>query len=116
MHVKFEFFKHVASILNPFLKMYQTAQPTMPFLSEDLEEMYRRLTKMVVHKAIIDKSRTQVDLIKINLDEKLNMLPSNEVKLLTATLHLGKRLRFKADCGLFVVNLLRKNFTRKEAH
>ena len=58
---------------------------------------------------------TQVDLIKINLDEKLNMLPSSEVKLPTATLHLlqgieqeGKRLHFKADCGLFMVNLLGK--------
>ena len=60
MHVKFEFFKHVASILNPILKTYQTDQPMMP-LSEDLEEMYRRLMKMFVHKGIIDKGKSHQD-------------------------------------------------------
>ena len=58
MLIKFQFFKDVANILNPFLNMYQTDQPMMIFLCEDLEDMYRRLLKMVVHKAIIDKART----------------------------------------------------------
>ena len=101
MHVKFQFFKDVASILNPFLNMYQTDQPMMIFLCEDLEDMYRRLVKMVVHKAIIDKARTPVHLIKIDLDDKLNILSPSKLILPTATIHLlqgieqGKKLRFK---------------------
>ena len=106
--VTFQFFKDVASNLHPFLNMHQTDQPMMIFLCEDLEDMYRRLLKMVVHKAIIDKTRTPVHLIKIDLDDKLNILSPSELKLPTATIHLlqgieqGKKLRFKTYCGLLL--------------
>ena len=39
MIVKFQFFKDIPDILSPFLKIYQTDPPMMPFLNEDLEEL-----------------------------------------------------------------------------
>ena len=71
-------------------------------------------TCVVVHKAIIDKARTPAHLIKIDLDDKLNILSPCKLKLPTATIHLlraieqGKKLHFKTYCGLLLTNLLKK--------
>ena len=45
---KLTFFSFIASLLQPYLKSYQTNQPMLPFMYGDLEKMFRNLLELFV--------------------------------------------------------------------
>ena len=45
---QFQFFQDVAGILSEFLKQFQTDRPVLPFLSDILEYILRRVMKMLL--------------------------------------------------------------------
>ena len=57
----------------------------MPFVSEILENLIRRLMKIFIWKAVIDETDSTYSLIKIDLQKQVIHLPLESVKLPTAT-------------------------------
>jgi hypothetical protein len=110
MQVKLQFFVDVASMMSSYLKQFQTDIPMMPFVSEILENLIRRLMKIFIRKAIIDEADSAYSLIKIDLQKRENHLPPELVKLPTATktlllslqASLTKKLKFKGECAALV--------------
>ena len=43
----FKFFEYIASVFEPYLILYQTDAPVIPFMYEQLKEIYDRLISMV---------------------------------------------------------------------
>ena len=54
----------------------------MPFLCESVEKFVRRLMNMCVHKHVLDKAPTMYYLVKVDLNDKANLLMSNSQLLL----------------------------------
>ena len=78
---KLSYFSYIASLFKPFLKIYQTDKPTMPFLFDDLKELYKTLFAIVVKPEILKKSKSAVKMLDLDLDDK------NYLK--TADIHVG---------------------------
>ena len=50
MKVKLQFFVDVVSMMSSYLKQFQTDNSMMPFVSEILENLFRRLMMIFVRK------------------------------------------------------------------
>ena len=96
----------------------------MSFLPEILENLICWLMKIFIWKAIIDEADPAYSLIKIYLQITENHVPSESVKLPTATKTLlsslqasfTKKLNFKGECVAIVkgnVEKLRERSPRK---
>ena len=85
LKVKLQFFVDVTSMISSYLKQFQTDNLMMPFVSEILENLIRRLMKIFIWKAVIDETDSTYSLIKIDLQKQVNHLPLESVKLPTAT-------------------------------
>ena len=69
MLAKFHFFKFVASIFKNYLTSFQTDNPMLPFLSEAVEKIMRRLMNMFV-KEVLEEANTAYNLIKLDVSKK----------------------------------------------
>ena len=116
MKVKLQFFVDVASMMSSYLKQFQTDNPMMPFISEVLENLIRRLLKIFIRKVVIDEVDSAYSLIKIDLQKPENHLRPESIKLPTATktllsslqASLTKKLKFKEECVAFVKGIVEK--------
>ena len=54
---KLKLFSYVASLLQPFLTMYENNAPMIPFLFDDLERMYRNLLELIVDSSVLMKCK-----------------------------------------------------------
>lgn len=115
---KLAFFSTVASVLEPFLNKYQTAEPMVPFLYGDVYEvMYVLMTKCVKSK-VLEKNSGR--LTKINLKDEENLLPVKLIDIGFATKkELGKskakdidKLAFLNDCRKFLIATIMKIIER----
>ena len=84
MPIKFQFFKDIANVLLPYLE-FQTNNPMMPFVSDKLEAIVRRLMKMFLRSELVDTAVTASQLIKIDFQKKEICLPIDSLKLPTET-------------------------------
>ena len=64
---KISFFASVASVCEPFLKQYQTAEPMAPFMYDDMEHLLRQLMKRFVKKSLIKEADSVAKLVKIDV-------------------------------------------------
>ena len=102
--VKFQFFKDVADMLSPYLQQFQTDAPMMSFVCGALEEIIRRLMRMILRSAIVAEANSAYELVRIDFNDKENQPPRELIKLPTATKSLlsstvtsdTSKLRFKA--------------------
>ena len=72
-------------MLLPYLKEFQTNNPMMPFVSDKLEAIVRRLMKMFLRIEVVDTAVTASQPIKVDLQKKEICLPIDSLKLPTAT-------------------------------
>ena len=70
--VKFHFFKDLASHLEVFLRKYQTDDPMMPFLSNELETILGCLMKMFLKDNILEEAVTPFKLVKVDVNKTEN--------------------------------------------
>ena len=82
---KIQFFHDIANILSEFLTKFQTDKPVMPFLSDILESILRRLMKFFILAEVIKTAATAYKLIKLDVFDKNILLPVSSVKFATAT-------------------------------
>ena len=67
---KFHFFSYVAKVASPFLHIYQTAVPMMPFFYDDLHDVIRTIMEKIVVSSVLHELKTSSSLCSINLTKK----------------------------------------------
>ena len=77
MIAKLDFFAFMASILKPFLVLFQTYNPMLPFMYDELSKVSKRLTALMYKKEKIDEAKTvskvmKKDWLKKKKKKKLN--------------------------------------------
>ena len=78
---KASFFSSVANLLKPFLTAYQTRDPVVPFLYDDLYSLKRKIMSWFVKRVVLEKANTGAKLLKINLNYQQNILPFNKIHI-----------------------------------
>lgn len=91
MPVKMAAFKSMAKQLQPFLAIFQSDNPLLPFMASTLQEMIVGLMKRYVKAGVLQKATSAVKLLKLDLSDVKNFL---EIK--------------KVDIGLVAVDKLKK--------
>ena len=72
------FFASVANLLKPYLTAYQTRDPLVPFLYDDLHSLTKEIMCCFVKPVVLEKVNTGAKLLKINLNDQQNILPLNK--------------------------------------
>ena len=123
MIIKFEFFNFVAGMLEPFLRMYQTDSPMIPFIYLELKDLTTNLLKLFVKPAVIDGCKGGYDLVEIKM-VKENMLPLDKMSMGFATENLLRDGKLKdafddasvknylKEVRLFLAKMMLKIFER----
>ena len=78
---KITFFSFICSIFEPYLNKYQCEKPMVPFVYVDLKSIATNLLQLTVKLEVLEKCKTAKELAEINLDEKGNFVPVNNVEL-----------------------------------
>ena len=76
---KFHFFSYVAKVASPFLHIYQTAVPMMPFFYDDLHDVIRTIMEKIVVSSVLHELKTSSSLCSINLTKKDNLKTKPDV-------------------------------------
>ena len=106
----------MASIFKNYLTSFQTGNPILPFLSEAVEKIMRRLTNMFVKKEVLEEGSTAYRLIKLDVSKKENLSAPQWVDCGTGTKHFLKsnnlladqKLQFKKSCVAMLVSIVQK--------
>ena len=117
------FFSYVASIVEPYLKKYQTDSPMNPFMYNDLKLLANNLLALVV-KAKMIEGKSGKQLKEIDLDDSNKLLALRDVIPGFATEHVIKKLQnadlpgmsqiadFRKGAQVFVISILHKLFEK----
>ena len=79
--VKLEFFTCIASILEPFLKFYQSDNPMLPFLYFDLKSLLSTLLKLFIKLSVIAAAKRGSSSINIDTSKTSNQIPNKNLDL-----------------------------------
>lgn len=121
LDVKLAFFQEFASFLKPFLTEYQSDEPKVPFLYNDMKKLYEKILKKIINPACLKGHES--DPVQIDLNEKKNLLTATDIKLDYETKCALKKIentknsleicKFKATCitiyKTFLIKLLEKS-------
>ena len=78
-NAKMAAFVYVASPIEIFLKRYQTDEPIIPYLAEDLTKMMRTLMSRIVKPDVMKSADNSTKLFKIDLSKSESMLPLKKI-------------------------------------
>ena len=76
-----QFFSFFTSRIMPYLKSYQTAKPSIPFLNKYLEQMYKSLLQVTIKSEVLEKCKVGYKLLKIDLTDLNNHNEKNEIRV-----------------------------------
>ena len=79
--VKLQFFSFFASILQPFLSQYQTDNPMIPFMYNDLMVLVTNILQLILKPEIISKCKSLHDMKCLDLKDKNNLLRGREINV-----------------------------------
>jgi len=79
LHAKIAFFQTLASDIEPFLKIYQTDSPLVPFLYTDLSNILKLVMERFVKAEVLDKCNN--NLTKIDVLNKENLIGPKKINL-----------------------------------
>ena len=68
MITKFHF-SYVAGIFKSYLVSFQTDSLMVPFMSDEIEKVFRKLCRLVLKLEVVDEATTPYKLIKINVSD-----------------------------------------------
>ena len=117
MTAKLHFFAFIAGILIPFLVLFQTDNPMLPFMYDKLSEVLKRLIVLMYKKEKINGAKAmKEDWLKnknSQMDEFLIDIGAATKDILpNAKVVTEKKRKFRGECKLFVVNLVLKHQER----
>ena len=84
----------VLDTLLPFLTSFETDNPKMPFLSDTIEKIMRRLMQNFVKKEVSEETNTAYRLQKVDLTDKKILLLAEQVIIVTAAKNTIKSNNF----------------------
>ena len=128
MVAKLEFFIYIAKDMSPFLTKYQSDQPLVPFLHDDLLRMIISLMKVGFTGKAVEKVTSLVDFKKADLTKQSQYLQTPKVNMGFGSYNIIARLKrrdelsltdeenFRSDCRKFTVTILvkiKENFSLK---
>lgn len=79
LHAQLAFFQTLASDIEPFLKMYQSDSPLVPFLYTDLSNILKLVMERFVKAEVLDKCNN--NLTKIDIFNKENLIGAKKINL-----------------------------------
>ena len=83
--VKLPFFVFVATIFEPYLSIFQTDAPMIPFMFTELENIYSKLLRLLLRQSCLEKTTFIVNRLKKDwIENKENHLENGLVDLGTA--------------------------------
>ena len=78
---KLHFFSYIAGLLEPFLKLYQTDYPMVPFLFLDIKAILGNLLTIVVKPNILQKCNTAIKMAEMDLCEEKNVMKPKDIHM-----------------------------------
>ena len=75
---KLQFFAYFASVLKPFLRLYQTDAPMIPFMYFYRKNVVTNILKLVKLE-VIEGCKTASDLLETDLSVEKNLLKVNQI-------------------------------------
>lgn len=121
---KLNFFLIVTREITPFLKLYQTVKPMLPFMSGDLTNMLRSLLEKFIKSSVMKIATTPLKLLQIDYADPVNHMdvPKLRVGFVTEQAleeHMKKdsdaerlRLEFRQNCKLFLMKMVSMLFEK----
>ena len=119
---KLGFFSGVAAQLERFLTFYQSENPLVPFLHDDLYHLLKSLLKRVLKPEIYDRIKTPGDMFKLELDtagvyvhpQDLDLYHSAKSGLRATKDGKDKKsvLKFKTECLEYLKATIKKIMQR----
>ena len=111
---KLQVFVYIAKVLQPFLVKYQTDEPMIIFLEEDLQSMCSKLIHKLVKKSVLDSADTMYKIANLDVPDKQNHKVATEIDIgfaakailttLAKTKAVNERgvLEFRMNCTKFI--------------
>mgnify|MGYP003471112127 FL=1 len=113
---KLHFFISVAKEINPFLKIYQTDQPMLPFLATDLGGLVQNLLTRFIKADIMSSALSVTAVTKVDFECNGNQVDTSKINvgfsasklLLAKELSDKQKYTFRAECRSFLIAVLKK--------
>ena len=113
---KLQFFAFVAGIFEPYLVMFQTDAPMLPFMFSELEKIFSRLMRLIFKKEkltipITERIKKKWLMDKNNHlehDALVDMDAATKVSLKGVQLSEEKKNKFRGQCRTMVLDILVK--------
>jgi hypothetical protein len=120
IRAKTQFFISVASVVEPFLRKYQTNNPMVPFLYQDVGGCIRNLMARFVNKQVLAEADTVAKLYKVDVKDSKVMVSHNDVDIgVAAKTELNKCklsqrdiMQFQMECRAFLSAMTAKILER----
>ena len=122
---KMTFFSFIAGRLKPYLTIYQSQKPLIPFLYDNLQSLYKELLGLTIKSEVLGKGNDDCkELLKIDLRDRENHMKKKNMYVGFGTQQeLLSRLKkdcitysdlndFRIDAREFLVTLLEKMFDK----
>ncbi|RXN18476.1 LIM homeobox Lhx6 [Labeo rohita] len=121
---KLNFFLMVALEITPFLKLYQTDKPMLPFMSGDLTNMLRSLLEKFIKPSVMKNATTTLKLLQVDYADPVNHMDVTKLRVGFVTEraleeHKKKnsdaerlRLEFRQNCKLFLLKMVSMLFEK----
>ena len=78
---KLNFFSFFASMLEAYLRLYQTGKPMLPYMCDDLTKLITNVLSLIMKESVISSCKTRLDLKKIDLDSVENLSKTKEINV-----------------------------------
>ena len=78
---KLQFFNFVSSIVEPYLRKYQTDKPMIPFVYFDLKDLFIKLLDIIVKPTVINNCKSGKQLKEIDLSNEENLISVGKINM-----------------------------------
>lgn len=110
---KLNFFIMVAQEITPFLRLYQTDKPMLPFLSGHLTDMLRSLMEKFIEPGVMKNATTTLKLLEVDYANPVNHMDVNKLQVGFNTEQVLEdsgaerlTLEFRQNCQLFLLKMV----------
>ena len=117
LRTSLEFTRCIINDIEPFLTIFQTERPLAVFVYEKMKELVVALMIRFIRPEILETHSSVKNLMKIDLTEKGNLLPSESVKVgfgakkilsNLPTVQAPECCKFKQQAQCFLIKIVKK--------
>ena len=79
LEAKLSCFVSIASLVEPFMVLYQSDKPMLPFLPSDMDKLIRQIMRRFIKSKTIDEASTTLQLLSIDVTNIDNQKPHSSI-------------------------------------